>query len=45
VFMAEDAMNRLRAGSTNLEELIRMMPYSSIYRFRQITRQAPPATV
>jgi type IV pilus assembly protein PilB len=45
VFMAEDALNRLRAGSTNLEELIRMMPYSSIYRFRQITRQALPPTV
>ena len=41
VFMAEDALNRLRAGSTNLEELIRMMPYSSIYRFRQLTRQPP----
>ncbi len=36
VFMAEDALNRLRAGVTNLEELIRMMPYSSIYRFRQV---------
>jgi type IV pilus assembly protein PilB len=38
VFMAEDAANRLRAGCTNLEELIRMLPYSSIYRFRQIAR-------
>jgi len=39
VFMAEDAANRLRAGATNLEELIRMLPYSSIYRFRQIASE------
>jgi hypothetical protein len=39
--MAEDAANRLRGGATNLEELIRMLPYSSIYRFRQIARQPP----
>ncbi len=44
-FMAEDAMNRLRSGVTNLEELIRMMPYSSIYRFRQLGRQAPTSGV
>ncbi len=43
VFMAEDALNRLRAGSTNLEELIRMMPYASITRFRQVTGK-PSAT-
>jgi type IV pilus assembly protein PilB len=41
IFMAEDAANRLRGGATNLEELIRMLPYSSIYRFRQIARQPP----
>jgi type IV pilus assembly protein PilB len=45
VFMAEDAVNRLRAGATNLEELIRMLPYSSIYRFRQIARQPSVPTV
>ncbi len=39
VSMAEDAANRLRAGTTNLEELIRMLPYSTIYRFRQLARQ------
>ena len=45
VFMAEDGANRLRAGATNLEELIRMLPYSSIYRFRQIARQPSVPTV
>jgi len=45
VFMAEDAANRLRGGATNLEELIRMLPYSSIYRFRQIARQPSVPTV
>ncbi len=33
--MADDALERLRAGRTNLEELIRMLPYSSIEEFRQ----------
>jgi type IV pilus assembly protein PilB len=33
--MADDALERLMAGRTNLEELIRMLPYSSIYEFRQ----------
>ncbi len=33
--MADDALDRLMAGRTNLEELIRMLPYSSIYEFRQ----------
>jgi type IV pilus assembly protein PilB len=33
--MADDALERLVDGRTNLEELIRMLPYSSIYEFRQ----------
>jgi type II secretory ATPase GspE/PulE/Tfp pilus assembly ATPase PilB-like protein len=47
--MAEDAMVRLVAGRTNLEDLIRMLPYSSIYEFRQrglgqlSAAAAPPA--
>ncbi len=35
IFMAQDAMDRLQEGRTNLEELIRMLPYSSIYHYRQ----------
>jgi len=35
--MAQDVMERLAAGRTNLEELIRVMPYSSVYQFRQVT--------
>jgi type IV pilus assembly protein PilB len=35
VSMAHDVMDRLAAGRTNLEELIRVMPYSSVYQFRQ----------
>ncbi|HEY3384658.1 MAG TPA: ATPase, T2SS/T4P/T4SS family [Vicinamibacterales bacterium] len=35
VSMAHDVMDRLTAGRTNLEELIRVMPYSSVYQFRQ----------
>jgi type II secretory ATPase GspE/PulE/Tfp pilus assembly ATPase PilB-like protein len=33
--MADDALDRLVEGRTNLDELIRMLPYSSIYEFRQ----------
>jgi type IV pilus assembly protein PilB len=33
--MMEDAMDRLEAGETNLEELIRMLPYSAVFRHRQ----------
>ena len=33
--MADDALERLVAGRTTLEELIRMLPYSGIYEFRQ----------
>jgi len=35
VSMVQDVMERLSAGRTNLEELIRMLPYSSVYQFRQ----------
>lgn len=33
-FMGEDAIELLRSGKTNLEELIRTLPYSTIYQFR-----------
>jgi type IV pilus assembly protein PilB len=33
--MADDALERLVAGRTNLEELIRMLPYTTVYEFRQ----------
>lgn len=35
VSMAEDVMDRLSSGRTNLEELIRVMPYSAVYQFRE----------
>jgi type IV pilus assembly protein PilB len=35
VFMSEDAMEKLRDEKTNLEELIRTLPFSSIYQFRR----------
>jgi type IV pilus assembly protein PilB len=35
ISMVQDAWVRLAAGLTNLEELIRMLPYSSVYQFRQ----------
>jgi hypothetical protein len=34
--MAEDVMARLTEGRTTLEELIRVLPYSSVYQFRQL---------
>lgn len=34
--MAESAMQMLENGATNLEELMRMLPYSTIYRFRDL---------
>jgi type IV pilus assembly protein PilB len=34
--MAEDALEKLRAGKTNLEELIRTLPFSTISQFRQV---------
>jgi type IV pilus assembly protein PilB len=35
ISMVEDAWQRLSEGRTNLEELIRMLPYNSVYQFRQ----------
>jgi type IV pilus assembly protein PilB len=37
VSMALDVIERLSSGRTNLEELIRVMPYSAVYQFRQAT--------
>jgi type IV pilus assembly protein PilB len=34
LFMAHDAMEKLRQGRTNLEELIRTLPYSCVSTFR-----------
>jgi type IV pilus assembly protein PilB len=34
--MTESALELLREGQTNLEELIRMLPYASVYRFREL---------
>lgn len=34
VFMAEDVKDKLYAGKTTLDELIRTLPYSSVYQFR-----------
>ena len=36
ILMAEDAMEKLHTGKTNLEELMRTLPFSSIYQFRRI---------
>jgi type IV pilus assembly protein PilB len=35
IAMAEDVRERLQAGVTSLEELVRALPYSSLYRFRE----------
>jgi type II secretory ATPase GspE/PulE/Tfp pilus assembly ATPase PilB-like protein len=44
ISMAEDVVGRLAAGRTNLEELIRVMPYSAVYRFRELSKEGfPPA--
>ena len=44
ISMAEDVAERLAAGRTNLEELIRVMPYSAVYRFRELSKDGfPPA--
>jgi type IV pilus assembly protein PilB len=40
ILMAEDAMEKLRAGKTNLEELMRTLPYASIEQFRYFTNSA-----
>jgi type IV pilus assembly protein PilB len=34
--MTDSAIRLLREGQTNLEELIRMLPYASVYRFREL---------
>jgi type IV pilus assembly protein PilB len=38
--LADGALQLLKDGHTNLEELIRMLPYSSVYRFRELVTQA-----
>jgi hypothetical protein len=37
--MAEDAMEKLLQGRTNLEELIRTLPFSAVYQFRRFAGQ------
>ena len=34
--MAENAMDLLKDGVTNLEELMRTLPYATIYRMRTL---------
>ncbi len=43
ISMAEDVLERLAAGRTNLEELIRVMPYSAVYRFRELSKDGFPS--
>lgn len=45
ISMAEDIADRLASGRTNLEELIRVLPYSSIYEFRQLQTTRPKTLV
>jgi type II secretory ATPase GspE/PulE/Tfp pilus assembly ATPase PilB-like protein len=42
VSMAEDVIERLTSGRTNLEELIRVMPYSAVYQFREVVADRFP---
>jgi type IV pilus assembly protein PilB len=42
ISMAEDVIERLSSGKTNLEELIRVMPYSAVYQFREVTAKGFP---
>ena len=37
ISMTEDAMEKLQGGETTLEELLRTLPYSKIYQFRNLT--------
>ena len=37
ILMAADAMEKIQAGKTTLEELMRTLPYSSIEQFRRFT--------
>ena len=43
ISMAEDVLERLAAGRTNLEELIRVMPYSAVYLFRELSKDRFPS--
>lgn len=38
IFMVEDGLRLLQEGKTNLEELIRTLPYSCIFHFRKLVR-------
>lgn len=38
LLMAQDMWEKLRDGQTNLEELIRILPYASIHQFRHIAQ-------
>ncbi|MGA1865810.1 MAG: ATPase, T2SS/T4P/T4SS family [bacterium] len=42
IFMAEDAMEKLINGETDLEELMRTLPFSSVYEFRHIVSNSVP---
>jgi hypothetical protein len=42
ILMAQDAMEKLWEGKTNLEELRRTLPYSSVEQFRAYTNGATP---
>jgi type IV pilus assembly protein PilB len=42
ISMALDAMTRLSAGLTTLEELIRVMPYASVRQFRELAAASQP---
>lgn len=41
LLMAEDVLDKLRQGHTNLEELIRTLPYSCLQQLRDLTPQRP----
>jgi len=43
--MVEDVIERLSSGKTNLEELIRVMPYSAVYQFREVTAKGFPGNL
>ena len=45
IFMAEDAVQKLSQGKTNLEELIRTLPYSSVETFRRFVDSSRAAVV
>jgi type IV pilus assembly protein PilB len=37
-FIMEDAMEKLRMGKINLEELLRVLPFTNIYQFRNLAK-------